>query len=284
MTDVTRLLIAYNSASLMPWQAESDLPTLVVDNNSTDETRTAALAAGFETLTLPVNEGFGRAIMAGLAHIETPFALVLNPDARPEPGAVETLLDAATAFPECDLFLPALTDASGAAFFRHETVFERRVKDRRPPTGLTCIPTFSGAALFVRVAPFLAFGGFDPKIFLYFEDDDLALRYRTARRPAIHVPEARVRHLGDRSSEGDSQAHIVKDRSFGWSRAYVQHKHQAGSLWLTLTGMGTKWLIYAISLRHLRRQRQQGRIAGFWLFLRGRPAPYLPETQSNRGK
>ncbi len=275
--ELTRVVVAYNSGEVLRWQAEQSaaLPTLLVDNASADDTAEIARGLGYELRRLPANEGFGRGVMAGLREVRTDLALVVNPDVAVDGAAIEALLAAARAFPECDLFVPKLLDERGAVFFRHESSLERRRARREVPEGLACIPMISGAAMLIRVAPFLAFGGFDPAIFLYFEDDDLALRYRAARRPIIFVPEARVLHLGDRSSGGDPRASRIKDVSFGWSRAYLMQKHGRGSRGVCLVGMIAKVPVYAVAGRGQRLRRQIGRIRGFLRALSGAEAPFF---------
>ncbi|WP_285670108.1 glycosyltransferase family 2 protein, partial [Paralimibaculum aggregatum] len=249
MTVITRVVVAYNSAAALRWQAASSqsLPTVLVDNASPDDSASVGAELGYRVIRLPANKGFGRGVMAGLAAVETELALVVNPDVAVDAAAVAALAAAAAEFPDCDLFVPKLVDEDGEVFFRHESSLEPRLSRRDVPEGTACIPMISGAAMLVRVRGFLDFGGFDPAIFLYFEDDDLALRYRAARRPIIFVPAARVLHLGDRSSGGDPSASRIKDRSFGWSRAYLMAKHRRGWRLLTLAGMIAKLPVYAVA-------------------------------------
>jgi GT2 family glycosyltransferase len=275
---VTRVIVAYNSAEALSWQAQhgAALRTLIVDNASVDDTARRARGLGYGVLAMAENQGFGRGVMAGLRALDTEFALVINPDAAlPEEG-VAALLEAARSYPDCDLFVPRLLDSQGAVFFRHESSLEPRNQPRPVPDGVTCVPMISGAVMLVRVRPFLAFGGFDPAIFLYFEDDDLALRYRAARRPILYVPQATALHLGDSSSGADTPASRVKDISFGWSRAYLMRKHGRGRRGLRLAAMIGKLMVYGVSGRIARLQRQIGRIQGFWACLGGLPAPFLP--------
>ncbi len=278
-SDITRVVVGFNSADMLRWQAEGSLalPSLVVDNASRDDTEAVARGLGYRVLRLGENQGFGRAVMEGLRAVDTELALVINPDARIDRKGVMALIAAARTYPDCDLFVPRIVDEQGAVFFRHESSLEPRLARRDVPKGTACIPMISGAAMLIRVRPFLAFGGFDPEIFLYFEDDDLALRYRAARRPIIYVPEAVSLHLGDRSSTVDRQANRVKDVSFGWSRAYVMRKHGRGNRAVCLAAMLGKLPVYVVSLRTQRLRRQIGRIRGFISAMAGRRAPFLPD-------
>ncbi len=279
MTSLTRVIVAYNSGDVLRWQAarSEGLPTLLVDNASEDGTRAVAADLGYEVRALAANEGFGRGVMAGLLGVDSDLALVVNPDVAADASAVAALIAAAERYEDCDLFVPKLLGEDGTLFYRHESSLERRRMSRDVPDGPACIPMISGAAMLIRVRPFLEFGGFDPAIFLYFEDDDLALRYRAARRPIIYVPEAEVLHLGDRSSGPDRAANRIKDISFGWSRAYLMRKHGRGSRALCLAGMIAKLPVYLFAGRVQRFRRQIGRLRGFLRAVIGGPAPFFPE-------
>ncbi|ESR24836.1 glycosyltransferase [Lutibaculum baratangense] len=275
---ITRLVVSYNSAAILPWQARQccEMPVLVVDNASSDGSADLAASLGARVLRLPANIGYGRAIMSGLAQVDTDFALVLNPDAAIDAASLGALADAATRYPECDLFVPALIGEDGTGFYRVESSLEKRQRHRRPPEGEACVPIISGAAMLVRVRAFREFGGFDPAIFLYFEEDELCFRYRAARRPIIYVPSATVQHLRDRSSSGDDATGLVKDVSFGWSLAYVMRRHGVGRPWRTFFGLVAKLPLYLLAGRRRRLRRQLARIRGFLAGARGRPAPFMP--------
>lgn len=63
----------------------------------------------------------------------------------------------------------------------------------------------SGADLFVRADLFRKIGGFDPDFFLYFEETELAWRFRKAGFKSIWLPEAEMVHL-------ESGGHIAEGR------------------------------------------------------------------------
>lgn len=278
MTGTTIVIVGYNSAVVLAAQAAHlpDVPVIVVDNGSSDETARAAAVRGHRVLPLDRNIGFGQGAMVGISAAETSLVLVLNPDARIDTDSLAALERAAAQYPNSDVFVPQILDETGSTFFRHECLHEPRVRDRRPPSGDCCIRALSGAAMLLRREAFLAFGGFDPEIFLFFEDDDIAIRCWRARRPAIHVHDARAIHAGDSSSAGDSSAHRIKDISFGWSRLYLGAKHFGRSGWLDLMALLSKVPVYAISGRTRRLRRQIGRIRGAWAWICGKPAPFRP--------
>lgn len=71
---------------------------LVVDNDSRDgsadllQRHRGRTGGPFDVLRLPVNAGFAGGVSAALAHVGTPFVVLLNDDAAAEPGMLAALL------------------------------------------------------------------------------------------------------------------------------------------------------------------------------------------------
>lgn len=126
------------------------------------------------------NLGFGRAINAALHAIHTPFLLVLNQDAIPEPDALSLLWHQA-----------ANDDPTVAAWELRQIPYEHP-KDYDPVTGDTgwC----SGAALLLRTQALRQVHGFEPRFFMYCEDVDLSWRLRCAGWRLRYIPQCAVVH------------------------------------------------------------------------------------------
>jgi GT2 family glycosyltransferase len=71
-----------------------------------------------------------------------------------------------------------------------------------------------GALLLVAKSEFTRVGGFDPRFFLYYEDQDLARRYRAAGLPVRSTRAVRARHQRGQSSTGEAAGAAVRQ---GWS-------------------------------------------------------------------
>ncbi|WP_420339812.1 glycosyltransferase [Roseibium sp.] len=277
LSTVTRLIVTFNSADVLEYSRipAHELATLAVDNASSDNTPAEAQTLGYEVLNLDQNVGYANAIMAGLEKIETEFALIANPDVQISTKAVQALLDAAARNSDCSLFIPRIFKPDGNEFFRYETRFDPRVKNRVPPLTDQNVDTVSGAVLLVRRKPFIQYGGFDTNIFLYFEDDELSLRFRKLNQPMRFVADASAKHIGDGSSGNTVSANRIKDISFGWSWGYLMDKMQLGNRWITFFIILGKLLVYVASFRSGKARRQIGIVNGFLKNLAGQPAPFL---------
>lgn len=232
---VSVVSVAYRSAAVIGEALASVArakAAIVVDNASDDDS-TAAARAALPSATIvsnAVNQGFGRANNQGVALAETEFALLLNPDARMAPGAVEALVAAADANPNAGIVAPAILNDKGERIASHNVgLFDQNKtvgKERLPPDGDICADFLSGAVMLARVSAFREVGGFDPNIFLYFEDDDLCLKMRRAGHALIQVPAAAAHHKGGLSSPPTPEILRRKYWHHAWSRLYLEAKHR----------------------------------------------------------
>ncbi|WP_299432526.1 glycosyltransferase family 2 protein [uncultured Meiothermus sp.] len=82
--DTTVLIPAYNEeahiAAVVEVVLEAGLPVLVADDGSPDQTARVAEKAGARVLRLLENRGKSGAVAYGLAHVQTPYLLMLDAD------------------------------------------------------------------------------------------------------------------------------------------------------------------------------------------------------------
>jgi GT2 family glycosyltransferase len=204
---------------------------LVVDNGSSDgspEVAREELGAD-GLLELDTNLGFGRAINRAVAEAPGDPLILLNNDAVPEPRFVEALLEGlgegvdAVAGVLLQERAPELIDSAGVVADASLMGFDYlhgepagAAETAAPPLGPT-----GGAALYRREA-FEAVGGFDERIFLYYEDLDLALRLAASGGRCRLAPAARAVHAYS-ASLGAASAR--KYAWTGWSRGYMLRRY-----------------------------------------------------------
>jgi GT2 family glycosyltransferase len=204
---------------------------VVADNGSSDGSRELLREEFGEARVVELGEnlGFGPALNRAVAVAGGDPIIVLNDDVVCEPQYVEALLErhsrgaamvAGVLLAERD---PGLIDSAGVIADRTLMGFdylngEPREAAARSPSPLG--PT-GGAALYSKSA-FDAVGGFDERIFLYYEDLDLALRLRAAGARCELAAEAAAVHAYSQTlgaASGD------KYRRTGWSRGYMLRRY-----------------------------------------------------------
>jgi GT2 family glycosyltransferase len=227
------------------------------------------------------NLGFAGAVNAGAAAARAPLLLVLNPDAAPEAGALDRLLEGFAAHPEAAGLAPCLVGPGGES--------QASWQLRRLPSSWDCLrqalPLPGGprtaaakapapapgsdveqpaaAALALRRAALAAVGGFDESFFpAWFEDVDLARRLKAQGLRLVYWPAARFRHrLG-------STVPLLGYGPFLWAyhrnlERYLRKHHGRGWAWAaraaTVAGAAAK--LPLLPLRRPRRAASRGEAA-----------------------
>jgi hypothetical protein len=285
--DVSVIVVSWNVRDLLVdclravlEQAHAGTPKIeiiVVDNASSDGSAQVAAGLGVRVLANETNLGYGRANNLGFAAASGRHLLVLNPDAVPCPGSLRALYSFAERHPRAGIVAPRLLNPDGTvqrSAFRFPTLpmatldlfpppswlpgrlrswlANSRINGRYPDEPQRTRPFRIdhplGAAMLLRREALEACGGFDPAIFMYSEEIDLAMRIEKTGYSCWQVPSAKVVHLGGQSTAK------VPGRMFVelWrSRLYLYEKHRPRVSLLALrallatamlTHIGAGWL------------------------------------------
>ena len=278
---ITAIIVTHDSAAVLDKcikaLRQQNAVVIVVDNASTDDSVAIAEKNGALVLRNAHNQGFGRAMNVGLSKASTDLVLFINPDLIIADGALPAFEVAEKRYPDAALFGAHLIEPGGRVFFPKRSLLSPYLhneigKDWKP-SGDCCVPHLSGACLLMRRKQALALGGFDPNIFLFYEDDDLSRRVIEAGHSLIYLEHALAHH--DRGHSSSPQAgRAFKSRwHLAWSKLYVAKK------WgLTVPTSGTKikntlklWLAKLMG-RKDKIERYGGTLAGLKAFEVGKTA------------
>ncbi len=187
------------------------LQVVVVDNGSSDGTADLVRREypWVKVVESGGNIGFARGCNLGFQHVNTPFMLLLNPDAVLSHQALSTMVAFMEAHPQAGIVGPAIRGSDGglqqaglmptawglirAAAGRGSAHANKRriIPGERPfQTDWLC-----GAVLLIRTNLFAELGGFDPRFFLYFEETDLCWRARQCGIELWAVGDAVAEHV-----------------------------------------------------------------------------------------
>lgn len=225
-TAVDAVVVAYNSARtlrgcLEPLAAMDQVRTIVVDNASPDASAAVAEDLGVEVIRAAGNDGFAAGCNIGAAAGTSPFVLLLNPDARIDAPALDSLIAALEADPSAAIAAPRILEDDGSVapslrrFPRRRSTFaqalflhrvapnaswtDELVRDPAAYARAGAPEWVSGACMLVRRAALEAVGGLDERFFLYCEDIDLCAQVRAAGWSIAYEPAATIRHEGGAS-------------------------------------------------------------------------------------
>jgi GT2 family glycosyltransferase len=260
--DLTVILVNYRSHDhtvacldhLAGLGGESPSQTVVVDNSPSDRLAINAAQRGERVVYLPQsdNVGFAAGVNRGLDRATGRFVVLLNPDARPEPGClaglVSVLADApnAAAGPALVPLTPGQTCPPSAlrrdpdlwTALVEYTIVHRVVgrdwldqnyflrAEDLPASPVECA-TVQGACLAVPRDVIDRIGGFDAThFFLYWEETDLLRRLRAGGGRVLYCPYLRCGHDGGASVDGGGQ-----DPVHFWRGLYSYHRKHHGRLY-----------------------------------------------------
>lgn len=304
MLDASAIIVNYRSedhvgellARLFHQPEEWPAQVVIVDNSPGQGLAARPELERPEVTYIPMdrNIGFAAAVNAGLRKANHRIVMLLNPDARPEPGCLSGLLgeldstpDAAIAGPrviplhegESEIPSATLIDPGLKTILLEYTVLHRLVPDSRAwlrrhyfadPARLDSpvdAAMVQGACLaFVRNWS-RRVGGFDARFFLYWEETDFCRRVRGQGGRVRYCPQLQCRHAGGASVEDEAKASHHYWRGF---YTYLDKHHgrwyARGMRLLMLLGVGAEYLIL--------------RALGLWR--RGRDRKLAADTESMR--
>jgi GT2 family glycosyltransferase len=247
VSEVLAVVVAYRSDVVLPRLVSSfgqpgtpSTRIVVVDNARSGSTRTLvhSLAAHspceLEYVAAPSNIGYAGGVNVGLRSLRSESAvLVINPDARLEPNALQVLLDTLAARSKAGIVAPLLSDETGRAvesYYREPSLVSQVVwllhLNRLPglarlarrtlrPSGTLAVDWVSGACMLVRAGALRDIGPLDERYFMYMEDVDWCRTTRLRGYEVLWCPHATVAHIGgfsasQASARAYSQARLAK--------------------------------------------------------------------------
>jgi len=196
---------------------------IVVDNASGEEdvSRLKELEKGRGNIKLILskeNVGFSRGNNLGVASAKGKYIIFLNPDIIVEEGCLRELISHLESCAECGIAAPRVSWADGSfqptgrafpnpltGLFGRATILSKlfpnnpftkqQLIDLKEATEPAAVDWAAGMAWAVRRSEFLQAGGWDERFFMYWEDADVALTYKTKLGLQTHyIPSARAVH------------------------------------------------------------------------------------------
>lgn len=193
---------------------------IVVDNASSDAT-VEVVRSTFPSaicVQLEENRGYAAGVNAGISRSNGGHVLVLNPDIRVSPDAIQRLLNRLQSSEDVGIVVPVITRPSGELIYslRRAPTIMRSLGDnllggkisgrlpalselvRRPESyrEATFAAWATGAAMLIGDACLEDVGPWEEGFFLYSEETDFCLRAGDADYRLVLEPDAHVQHLG----------------------------------------------------------------------------------------
>ena len=226
MRQVSVIIVSYNTKhllsdcieSIMAHTADIDFEIIVVDNNSNDGSEEYIKTAYPNVIWLNSggNIGFGRANNLGAKHSQGEYLFFLNSDTVLKNNALRYFTEHMRTHETKNIGILGgyLYDEQGGINFSYGDfpspaseikyivgkIF--RKKRHYDITNNRAVDWISGADMFMRRCVFEDIGGFDPAIFMYYEDTDLQYRLFKAGYRQYIIADPEIVHLESGSSGG----------------------------------------------------------------------------------
>jgi len=235
---ITAAVVTWNAAGIADDLVSTLGPLMdrcrvvVSDNDSTDGTPEILRnrLPGLEVLRNRANGGFGYGCNRVLESCGTEYLLLLNADARITPSGVDSLAGHLGRFggaggvqPLVRLWgWPLITLSAGCSMTGHGYGYDMDFMhfDPAPSRLVDEVPCITAALSLWRTSVLREIGGFDERMFMYFEDVDLGLRVRGTGRSLLLAGDVEAEHVSGASS-GRSSAERWELRS----AAYLTMKY-----------------------------------------------------------
>ncbi|MBO1050300.1 MAG: glycosyltransferase family 2 protein [Dolichospermum sp. DEX182a] len=248
---ISIILVNYNGVdvlidclnSLEKFIPRDNCEIIVVDNNSQDNS-VDIIENQFphiKLIKLPKNVGFGAGNNAGAKVAKGEFLFLLNTDTILTNNILPHLIELISANPDVGVIGPKLFFPDGSfqisfspeISIKGEFAARKLHKDAEVKNKLDIIEQdfqdiqevdiVVGAAFFTRTDLFNLLGGFDEKLFMYFEESDLCQRVRNKGYKILYTPYISLIHIRGHSVNKISNKMAVEYRR---SQIYYYHKHR----------------------------------------------------------
>src|SRR3990167_5311727 len=213
---------------------------IIVVNNGRDAYRPAGKEVPIKIIELGENIGYGASNNRGAEIAKGDILWFLNPDTRVVDGSMDKLLRFISSRNDVAAVSPLLYNDGQCRHLqpdfiaRRQTIGNlllRRAQSKLNIDGQEFInaDVIVGASMVMRREVFEELGGFDEKIFMYLEDDDLCYRAQKAGYRVGVYTKARVVHLQGQSIKSNKK----RKRLYYESQNYFWRKHYGvAMMWL----------------------------------------------------
>ncbi len=195
---------------------DRECPVIVVEN-SNDEKIKKKIENSFSNIKCILtgkNLGYGVSNNIGLKHVNTKYALVLNPDTILFDKTLENFIEATKQIKDFAIIAP------------YEQNIPIKDQQQYAPT---LVKSVKGFAMFLNIEEFKEVGFFDEKFFLYFEDIDLCKRVQKKNKKIYLIPSIKIKHKGGSSSDEsiNDARELTRNWHWMWS-TFIYHKKYRG--------------------------------------------------------
>jgi GT2 family glycosyltransferase len=283
MPELSAVILSYNTRALLQECIETllraatglDLELIVVDNGSTDGSRSflESLGGGIRLILSDDNLGFAGGNNAGMGIATAPVVLLLNSDAFVTAETLHAALAVLSDQPQVGLVGVRILNPDGSVQAESGSfpslwqdiltslgIERHKGASKTVPKTTGPVEWVHGACMFARASALASAGGLDERFFMYSEEVDWCRRFWEAGWEVWYLPETCVVHIGGASSgSNDLGRRVALYRSRLGLRRRLDGPLASLLLWTVMLGgftarIATRPLLQAVLRRRIGRQ------------------------------
>ncbi len=220
--EITIVTVLYNSKKLAQsfFSNLENFSIIVVDNGRNE--KIIEKIKGYKNIKIiskNKNIGYGSAVNFAVRNVTTKFFLILNPDLEINEKSIINMYDILNQYNDCAIVAPVTRfskDFYGA--FPEKNIKNLSIKNALKSRDLLlnseieseiCVDVAKWALL-IKAEEFKSIGGFNEKLFIFWEEIDLCRKFRSRKLSVIITPKSCVEHKQEKSSDLDFQNFLIK--------------------------------------------------------------------------
>lgn len=286
--DLSIIIVNYNTSyytlncvkSLREYEKNDSYEIIIVDNNSDpyEKNKLSESPLNFFLVTLEKNYGFGFACNIGAELSKARYVLFLNPDITLYDSSVSKLFEYAVSndvpcvtgllvsekleLQYCFNNFPDIKWEFAESFgLGRKKIMDSLLSRSEIKNNLPFVVDWAhGACLLFKKDVFCEVGGFDERIFLYYEDVDIQFRLNRLGYKIICLPDARFIHL-ERSSVRDNIGLLIYSKNMHHYKLYYYTKNKGHTFALFIRTLYITGYILRIFLLPFRRRKNKEGLA-----------------------
>ena len=196
---------------------ESKAKVIIVENsnNFTFKSEIEKQYPNLECVLAGDNLGYAKGNNLGLSHVQSEYALILNPDAVLDKDTLENFLISANNFSDFTIIGPAAQDEYSS------------IEHHQDKNQVFQVNSLKGFAMFLNLNQFKEVGFFDENFFIYLEEIDLCKRLKEKNKKIYLDKKVIVHHIGGSSHNKniDYELELSRNWHWMWSLFYFNKKH-----------------------------------------------------------
>ncbi|MDC3152082.1 glycosyltransferase family 2 protein [Candidatus Pelagibacter sp.] len=220
--DITVVTVLYNSKELAQsfFGNLENFRIIVVDNGRNEKIlKKIKDYKNIKVISKNKNVGYGSAVNFAVENVTTKFFLILNPDLKIDEKSILSMYNILNQYNDCAIVAPVThlsNDFYGA--FPERNIKNLTLKNALKSRDLLlnskieseiCVDVAKWALL-IKTEEFKNIGGFNEKLFIFWEEIDLCRRFRSRKLSVIVTPKSNVKHNQEKSSDTDFQNFLIK--------------------------------------------------------------------------